>query len=42
MGIWCRRQNERHAVGDFSPHQLLWTVTHGNGMSLERTHKQNH
>lgn len=37
-GICCSRQNECHAVGDLSPHQLLRTVTHGNGMGLEHTH----
>lgn len=37
-GICCSRQNECHAVGDLSPHQLLRTVTLGNGMGLEHTH----
>lgn len=39
LRFWCSSQNERHAVGDLSPHQLLRTVTHGDGVSLEHPDK---
>lgn len=37
MGLCCSRKDEGQAVGDLSPLQLLWVVTHSNGMSLEET-----
>lgn len=40
MGLRCSRKEESQAVGDLSPLQLLWDVTHSNGMSLAETPRQ--
>ena len=37
IGLCCSREDEGKAVGDLSPLQLLWAVTHSNGMSLAET-----
>lgn len=40
MGLRCSRKEESQAVGDLSPLQLLWDVTHSNSMSLAETPPQ--
>lgn len=40
MGLHCSRKEESKPVGDLSPLQLLWDVTHSNGMSLAETQRQ--
>lgn len=40
MWLCCSRKDKGQAVGDLSPLELLWAVSHSNGMGLAEKHPQ--